>query len=41
VVLKLIRRKLTEEQKKQVQPLLQKAYSENEKGFYGRAYGIP
>ncbi|NTZ16199.1 transposase [Paenibacillus sp. JMULE4] len=34
VVLKLIRRHLTEEQKKQVQPLLQKAYSENEEGFY-------
>jgi hypothetical protein len=37
VVLKLIRRHLTEEQKKQVQPLLQKAYSENEEGFYVHA----
>lgn len=34
VVLKLIRRTLSEEEKKQVQPLLQKAYSENEEGFY-------
>jgi hypothetical protein len=37
VVLKLIRRNLTEEQKKQVQPLLQKAYSENDEGFYVHA----
>lgn len=37
VVLKLIRRNLTEEQKRQVQPLLQKAYSENEEGFYVHA----
>jgi hypothetical protein len=34
VVLKLIRRTLNEEQKREVQPLLQKAYSENGKGFY-------
>lgn len=34
VVLKLIRRTLTEEEKRKVQPLLQKAYSENEEGFY-------
>jgi hypothetical protein len=34
VVLKLIRRKLSEEEKRQVQPLLQKAYSENGEGFY-------
>jgi hypothetical protein len=37
VVLKLIRRNLTEEQKRQVQPLLQRAYSENEEGFYVHA----
>ena len=34
VVLKLIRRKLNETEKKKVQPLLQKAYKENRKGFY-------
>lgn len=34
VVLKLIRQGLTEEEKKQVQPLLQKAYSANGEGFY-------
>jgi len=37
VVLKLIRRTLTEEEKRKVQPLLQKAYSENEEGFYVHA----
>lgn len=37
VVLKLIRRTLTEEEKRRVQPLLQKAYSENEEGFYVHA----
>jgi hypothetical protein len=37
VVLKLIRRSLTEEEKRKVQPLLQKAYSENEEGFYVHA----
>ena len=37
VVLKLIRRTLTEEEKKQVQPLLQKAYNENGEGFYVHA----
>lgn len=34
VVLKLIRRELKEEHKKKVQPLLQKAYGSNAKGFY-------
>ncbi len=34
VVLKLIRRKLNEQEKKQVQSKLQKAYSENGEGFY-------
>jgi hypothetical protein len=34
VVLKLIRRELSEKQKKIVQPLLQKAYAANGKGFY-------
>jgi len=34
VVLKLIRRSLSEAEKKQVQPLLQKAYAENAEGFY-------
>jgi hypothetical protein len=34
VVVKLIRRKLTEEQKKKVQPLLQTAYKANAEGFY-------
>jgi len=34
VVLKLIRRRLSETEKKKVQPLLQKAYKENEEGFY-------
>ena len=34
VVLKLIRRKLSEQEKKKVQPRLQKAYSENGEGFY-------
>lgn len=34
VVLKLIRKSLNEEEKKEVQPLLQKAYSDNGKGFY-------
>lgn len=37
VVLKLIRKLLSPEEKKKVQPLLQKAYSENEKGFYVHA----
>lgn len=37
VVLKLIRRTLSEEEKKKIQPLLQKAYSENEEGFYVHA----
>lgn len=37
VVLKLIRRSLTEEEKRQVQPLLQKAYQNNGKGFYVHA----
>lgn len=37
VVLKLIRRTLTEEEKRKVQPLLQKAYLENEEGFYVHA----
>lgn len=34
VVLKLIRRSLDEDEKKKVQPLLQKAYSANGDGFY-------
>lgn len=34
VVLKLIRRSLSEQEKKQVQPILQQAYSENGEGFY-------
>src|SRR5690554_2735444 len=34
VVLKLIRRGLSEKQKKKVQPLLQKAYAANGEGFY-------
>jgi hypothetical protein len=34
VVLKLIRRTVSGEEKKQIQPLLQKAYSENKEGFY-------
>jgi uncharacterized protein (DUF2267 family) len=34
VVLKLIRRELKEEDKKKVQPQLQKAYNSNENGFY-------
>jgi len=34
VVLKLIRRHLSEVEKKKVQPLLQKAYTENREGFY-------
>lgn len=34
VVLKLIRRSLSDEQKKKVQPLLQAAYKENGDGFY-------
>ena len=34
VVLKLIRKQLSVEEKKQVQPRLQKAYSENGEGFY-------
>lgn len=34
VVLKLIRRQLSEKEKKKVQPLLQKAYKENKEGFY-------
>jgi hypothetical protein len=34
VVLKLIRRHLTHEEKREVQPLLQKAYTENGEGFY-------
>ncbi|MEI3612022.1 transposase [Pseudogracilibacillus sp. SO30301A] len=34
VVLKLIRKNLTEKEKKQVQPRLQKAFSENGEGFY-------
>jgi hypothetical protein len=33
VVLKLIRRKLSEQEKKQVQSRLQKAYCENGEGF--------
>lgn len=37
IVLKLIRRNLTEEQKSHVQPMLQTAYSENEEGFYVHA----
>jgi hypothetical protein len=37
VVLKLIRRNLTEQEKKQVQPRLQKAYSSNGEGFYVHA----
>ncbi|OXS57890.1 IS91 family transposase, partial [Cohnella sp. CIP 111063] len=37
VVLKLIRRTLTEEEKRQVQPLLQRAYQSNDKGFYVHA----
>ena len=34
VVLKLIRKKLTEEEKRRVQPLLQAAYKDNAEGFY-------
>lgn len=34
VVLKLIRRRLTEDQKRRVQPLLQTAYKANAEGFY-------
>lgn len=34
VVLKLIRKGLSEKEKKKVKPLLQKAYSANGKGFY-------
>lgn len=34
VVLKLIRRQLSEAEKKKVQPLLQKPYKENREGFY-------
>lgn len=34
IVLKLIRRMLSEEEKKKIQPLLQKAYSANGEGFY-------
>ncbi|MCR8629986.1 transposase [Paenibacillus sp. N5-1-1-5] len=34
VVLKLIRKHVSAEEKKKIQPLLQKAYSENVKGFY-------
>nr|WP_245590400.1 transposase [Aneurinibacillus terranovensis] len=34
IVLKLIRRMLSSEEKKQIQSLLQKAYSENAEGFY-------
>ncbi|WP_047155568.1 IS91 family transposase, partial [Aneurinibacillus tyrosinisolvens] len=34
VVLKLIRRTVSGEEKKQIQPLLQKAYLENKEGFY-------
>lgn len=34
VVLKLIRKKLTKQEMKKVQPRLQKAYSENGEGFY-------
>jgi hypothetical protein len=37
VVLKLIRKQLSPEEKRKVQPLLQKAYSENEAGFYVHA----
>jgi hypothetical protein len=37
VVLKLIRAELKEEEKKKVQPRLQKAYSENGEGFYVHA----
>jgi hypothetical protein len=37
IVLKLIRRLLTEEEKKEVQRLLQKAYSANGEGFYVHA----
>jgi Putative transposase. len=37
VVLKLIRRKLSEQEKKHVQARLQKAYSENGEGFYVHA----
>ncbi|WP_246362466.1 IS91 family transposase [Paenibacillus alba] len=37
VVLKLIRKSLNEEEKKQVQPRLQKAYSANGEGFYVHA----
>lgn len=39
VELKLIRRSLTEEEKKRVQALLQKAYAENGIGFYVKAAG--
>lgn len=34
VVLKLIRKRLSPEEKKEVQPILQKAYAENKEGFY-------
>jgi hypothetical protein len=34
VVLKLIRKNLKEAEKKKIQHLLQKAYTENEEGFY-------
>lgn len=37
VVLKLIRKQLSQEEKKKVQPLLQQAYSNNEAGFYVHA----
>lgn len=37
VVLKMIRRNVTEEEKKQIQPRLQKAYSANGEGFYVHA----
>lgn len=37
VVLRLIRRSLSPEEKKKVQPLLQKSYSENVEGFYVHA----
>lgn len=37
VVLKMIRRMLPEQEKKQIQPLLQKAYSANGEGFYVHA----
>jgi len=34
VVLKLICKRLSPEEKEEVQPILQKAYSENKDGFY-------